>query len=110
MWMKSRFIWECHLIVHHFLGILMMVYTFTNSYPSFQHHYNHHPSSSSSSSSSQNKTNMKSTTMHLSQHPPNVQNANLDAKNYGCDDSSWLSPCHDDITMGVTRYMAIIFF
>jgi hypothetical protein len=48
--------------------------------------------------------------MHLSQHPPNVQNANLDAKNYGCDDSSWLSPCHDDITMGVTRYMAIIFF
>jgi hypothetical protein len=47
--------------------------------------------------------------MYLSQHPPNVQNANLDAKNYGCDDSSWLSPCHDDITMGVTRYMAINF-
>jgi hypothetical protein len=81
-------------------------YTFTNSYPSFQHHYNHHPSSSSS----QNKTNIKSTTMYLSQHPPNVQNANLDVKNYGCDDSSWLSPCHDDITMGVTQYMAIIFF
>lgn len=35
--------------------------------------------------------------------------ANLDAKNYGCDDSSWLSPCHDDITMGVTQYMAIKF-
>lgn len=47
--------------------------------------------------------------MYLSQHPPNVQNANLDAKNYGCDDSSWLSPCHDDITMGVTQYMAIKF-
>ncbi len=80
-------------------------YTFTNSYPSFQHHY--HPSSSSSSS--QNKTNMKSTKMYLSQHPPNVQNANLHAKNYGCDDSSWLSPCHDDITIGVTQYMTINF-
>ncbi len=34
---------------------------------------------------------------------------NLDAKNYGCDDSSWLSPCHDDITTGVTQYMAIKF-